>query len=91
MQEVITVKLTREEYSQLIKRQIALDFLQSDYDFLNKRYEDICDRYFELRKDFRKAIESCETQSETIKVMDRTIDMLHKGVVGIERNSDISN
>lgn len=79
MQELITVKLTREEYS------------QSDYDFLNKRYEDMCDRYFELRKDFRKAIESCETQSETIKVMDRTIDMLHKGVVGIERNSDLSN
>ena len=42
----------------------------------------MCDRYAELRKDFRKAIESCETQSETIKVMDRTIDMLHKGVIG---------
>lgn len=91
MQELITVKLTREEYSQLIKSQIDLDFLRSDYDFLNKRYEDMCDKYFELRKDFRKAIESCETQSETIKVMDRTIDMLHKGVVGNERNSDISN
>ena len=91
MEEVITVKLTREEYSQLIKSQIDLDFLQSDYDYLNKRYEDMCDRYFELRKDFRKAIESCETQKETIKVMDRTIDMLHKGVVGIERNSDLSN
>ena len=91
MEEVITVKLTREEYSQLIKSQIDLDFLQSDYDCLNKRYEDMCDRYFELRKDFRKAIESCETQNETIKVMDRTIDMLHKGVIGIERNSDISN
>ena len=91
MQEVITVKLTREEYSQLIKSQIDLDFLRSDYDFLNKGYEDMCDRYFELRKDFRKAIESCETQNETIKVMDRTIDMLHKGVVGIERNSDLSN
>ena len=47
----------------------------------------MCDRYFELRKDFRKAIESCKTQSETIKVMERTIDMLHKGVVGIERNN----
>lgn len=91
MQEVITVKLTREEYSQLIKSQIDLDFLRSDYDFLNKGYEDMCDRYFELRKDFRKAIESCETQNETIKVMDRTIDMLHKGVIGIERNSDIPN
>ena len=91
MEEVITVKLTREEYSQLIKSQIDLDFLQSDYDYLNKRYEDMCDRYFELRKDFRKAIESCETQNEAIKVMDRTIDMLHKGVVGIERNSDLSN
>ena len=91
MQEVITVKLTREEYSQLIKSQIDLDFLRSDYDFLNKGYEDMCDRYFELRKDFRKAIESCETQNETIKVMERTIDMLHKGVIGIERNSDISN
>lgn len=91
MQEVITVKLTREEYSQLIKSQIDLDFLRSDYDFLNKCYEDMCDRYAELRKDFRKAIESCETQSETIKVMDRTIDMLHKGVIGIERKSDISN
>ena len=91
MQEVITVKLTIEEYSQLIKSQIDLDFLQSDYDYLNKHYEDMCDRYFELRKDFRKAIESCETQSETIKVMDRTIDMLHKGVIGIERNSDIPN
>lgn len=91
MQEVITVKLTREEYSQLIKSQIDLDFLQSDYDYLNKRYEDMCDRYFELRKDFRKAIESCETQNEIIKVMDRTIDMLHKGVIGIERNSDLSN
>ena len=56
MQEVITVKLTREEHSQLIKSQIDLDFLQSDYDFLNKRYEDMCDRYFEHRKDFRKAI-----------------------------------
>ena len=84
MQEVITVKLNREEYSQLIKSQIDLDFLQSDY-------EDMCDRYFELRKDFRKAIESCETQNETIKVMDRTIDILRKGVIGIERNSDISN
>ena len=91
MQEVITLKLTREEYSQLIKSQIDLDFLRSDYDFLNKGYEDMCDRYFELRKDFRKAIESCETQSETIKVMERTIDMLRKGVIGIERNSDISN
>nr|DAY15369.1 MAG TPA: protein of Unknown Function (DUF349) [Caudoviricetes sp.] len=78
MQEVITVKLTREEYSQLIKSQIDLDFLQSDYDYLNKRYEDMCDRYFELRKDFRKAIESCEAQNETIKVMERTIDMLVK-------------
>lgn len=91
MEEVITVKLTREEYSQLIKSQIDLDFLQSDYDYLNKLYEDMCDRYFELRKDFRKAIESCETQNETIKVMDRTIDMLHKGVIDIERNSDLSN
>lgn len=91
MQEVITLKLTREEYSQLIKSQIDLDFLQSDYDYLNKRYEDMCDRYFELRKDFRKAIESCETQNETIKVMDRTVDMLRKGVIGIERNSDLSN
>lgn len=91
MEEVITVKLTREEYSQLIKSQIDLDFLQSDYAYLNKRYEDMCDRYFELRKDFRKAIESCETQNETIKVMDRTIDMLHKGVIDIERNSDLSN
>ena len=91
MQELITVKMTREEYSQLIKSQTDLDFLQSDYDYLNKRYEDMCDRYFELRKDFRKAIESCETHSETFKVMDSTIDMLHKGVVGIERNSDISN
>ena len=91
MEEVITVKLTREEYSQLIKSQIDLDFLQSDCDYLNKRYEDMCDRYFELRKDFRKAIESCETQNETIKVMDRTIDMLHKGVIDIERNSDLSN
>ena len=90
MEEVITVKLTRK-YSQLIKSQIDLDFLQSDYDFLNKRYEDMCDKYFELRKDFRKAIESCETQSETIKVMDRTIDMLLHKVIGIERNSDISN
>ena len=87
MEEVITVKLTREEYSQLIKSQIDLDFLRSDYDFLNKRYEDMCDRYFELRKDFRKAIESFETQNEIIKVMDRTIDMLHKGVIGIERNN----
>ena len=91
MQEVITVKLTREEYSQLIKSQIDLDFLRSDYDFLNKRYEDMCDRYFELRKDLRKAVESCEIQSETIKVMERTVDMLHKGVIGIERNSDVSN
>lgn len=91
MQELITVKMTREEYSQLIKSQTDLHFLQSDYDYLNKRYEDMCDRYFELRKDFRKAIESCETQSETIKVMDRTIDMLRKGVIGIERNSDVSN
>ncbi|MBC2966015.1 putative membrane protein [Staphylococcus epidermidis] len=91
MGELITVKLTREEYSQLIKSQTDLDFLQSDYDYLNKRYEDMCDRYFELRKDFRKAIESCETQNEIIKVMDRTIDMLHKGVIGIERNSDLSN
>ena len=33
MQEVITVKMTREEYSQLIKSQTNLDFLQSDYDF----------------------------------------------------------
>lgn len=49
----------------------------------------MCDRYFELRKDFRKAIESCKTQSETIKVMEKTIDMLHKGVIGIERDSDI--
>ena len=63
--------------------------MQSDYDYLNKRYEDMCDRYFELRKDFRKAIESCKTQSETIEVMDRTIDMLHKGVIEIERDSDI--
>lgn len=91
MGELITVKLTREEYSQLIKSQIDLYFLQNDYDFLNKRYEDMCDKYFELRKDFRKAIESCETQSETIKVMDRTIDILRKGVIGIERNSDIPN
>ncbi|MCG1374804.1 chordopoxvirus fusion protein [Staphylococcus epidermidis] len=91
MQELITVKMTREDYSQLIKSQTDLDFLQSDYAYLNKRYEDMCDRYFELRKDFRKAIESCETQSETIKVMERTIDMLRKGVIGIERNSDISN
>lgn len=91
MGELITVKLTREEYSQLIKSQIDLDFLQSDYDLLNKRYENMCDKYFELRKDFRKAIESCETQSETIKVMERTIDMLRKGVIGIERNSDIPN
>lgn len=91
MQEVITVKLTREEYSQLIKSQIDLDFLRSDYDFLNKRYEDMCDRYFELRKDLRKAVESCEIQSGTIKVMERTIDILRKGVIGIERNSDISN
>lgn len=90
MQEVITVKLTREEYSQLIKSQIDLDFAKWLW-LLNKCYEDMCDRYAELRKDFRKAIESCETQSETIKVMDRTIDMLHKGVIGIERNSDISN
>ena len=44
----------------------------------------MCDRYFELRKDFRKAIESCKTQSETIKVMERTIDMLHKGVISRE-------
>ncbi|MEJ7331526.1 chordopoxvirus fusion protein, partial [Staphylococcus epidermidis] len=29
--------------------------------------------------------------SETIKVMERTIDMLHKGVIDIERNSDLSN
>ena len=45
MQELITVKMTREEYSQLIKSQTDLDFLQSDYDYLNKRYEDMCDRY----------------------------------------------
>ena len=32
MQEVITVKLTREN-SQPIKSQIDLDFLRSDYDF----------------------------------------------------------
>lgn len=91
MQEFITIRLPKEEYSRLIKSQIDLDFLRSDYEYLNKRYEDMCDRYFELRKDFRKAIESSETQSETIKVMERTIDMLHKGVVGIERNSDVSN
>ena len=51
----------------------------------------MCDRYFELRKDLRKAVESCEIQSETIKVMERTIDILRKGVIGIERNSDIPN
>ncbi|MDH9019686.1 chordopoxvirus fusion protein [Staphylococcus epidermidis] len=91
MEDVIKVNLTSEEYSQLIKSKIDLDLIRSDFDFFNKRYEDICDKYFELRKDFRKAIESCETQSETIKVMERTIDILRKGVIGIERNSDIPN
>ena len=33
MQEFITIRLPKEEYSQLIKSQIDLDFLRSDYDF----------------------------------------------------------
>ncbi|MCT2015197.1 chordopoxvirus fusion protein [Staphylococcus capitis] len=84
MQEVITVKLTREEYSQLIKSQIDLDFLQSDYDYLNKRYEDMCDRYAELRKDFLDQVLSSIRLNETIKTMEESINILRKGVLNHE-------
>ena len=51
MQEFITIRLPKEKYSQLIAKSVQLDFLRSDYDFLNRQYEDMCDRYAELRKD----------------------------------------
>lgn len=38
MQEVITIRLPKEEYSQLIAKSVQLDFLRSDYDFLNRQY-----------------------------------------------------
>ena len=59
MQEVITIRLPKEEYSQLIAKSVQLDFLRSDYDFLNRKYEDMCDRYAELRKDYTEQIQSC--------------------------------
>ncbi|MFW3642315.1 chordopoxvirus fusion protein, partial [Staphylococcus caprae] len=59
MQEFITIRLPKEEYSQLIAKSVQLDFLRSDYDFLNRQYEDMCDRYAELRKDYTEQIQSC--------------------------------
>lgn len=80
MQEFITIRLPKEEYSQLIKSQIDLDFLRSDYDFLNRQYEDMCDRYAELRKDYTEQIQSCIRLDKTIKTMGESINILEKGV-----------
>lgn len=84
MQEVITVKMTREEYSRLIKSQIDLDFLRSDYDFLNRQYEDMCDRYAELRKDYTDQIQSSICLDKTIKTMEESISILREGVLNHE-------
>ncbi|WP_367081031.1 chordopoxvirus fusion protein [Staphylococcus capitis] len=84
MQEVITVKLTREEYSQLIAKSVQLDFLRSDYEFLNRQYEDMCDRYAELRKDYTEQIQSCIRLDKTIKTMEESINILREGVLNHE-------
>ncbi|CQD26494.1 hypothetical protein ACUXP5_001935 [Staphylococcus capitis] len=80
MQEFITIRLPKEEYSQLIAKSVQLDFLRSDYDFLNRQYEDMCDRYAELRKDYTDQIQSCIRLDKTIKTMEESINILEKGV-----------
>ena len=80
MQEFITIRLPKEKYSQLIAKSVQLDFLRSDYDFLNRQYEDMCDRYAELRKDQTEQIQSCIRLDKTIKTMEESINILEKGV-----------
>lgn len=80
MQEFITIRLPKEEYSQLIAKSVQLDFLRSDYDFLNRQYEDMCDRYAELRKDYTEQIQSSIRLDKTIKTMEESINILEKGV-----------
>lgn len=80
MQEFITIRLPKEEYSQLIAKSVQLDFLRSDYDFLNRQYEDMCDRYAELRKNYTDQIQSCIRLDKTIKTMEESINILEKGV-----------
>lgn len=84
MQELITIRLPKEEYSQLISKSVQLDFLRSDYDFLNRQYEDMCDRYAELRKDYTDQIQSCIRLDKTIKTMEESINILEKGVLNHE-------
>ncbi|WP_367112235.1 chordopoxvirus fusion protein [Staphylococcus capitis subsp. urealyticus] len=84
MQEFITIRLPKEEYSRLIKSQIDLDFLRSDYDFLNRQYEDMCDRYAELRKDYTDQIQSSICLDKTIKTMEESISILREGVLNHE-------
>lgn len=84
MQEFITIRLPKEEYSRLIKSQIDLDFLRSDYDFLNRQYEDMCDRYAELRKDYTDQIQSSICLDKTIKIMEESISILREGVLNHE-------
>lgn len=84
MQELITIRLPKEEYSQLIAKSVQLDFLRSDYDFLNRQYEDMCDRYAELRKDYTDQIQSCIRLDKTIKTMEESISILREGVLNHE-------
>lgn len=84
MQEFITIRLPKEEYSQLIAKSVQLDFLRSDYDFLNRQYEDMCDRYAELRKDYTDQIQSCIRLDKTIKTMEESINILREGVLNHE-------
>lgn len=84
MQELITIRLPKEEYSQLISKSVQLDFLRSDYDFLNRQYEDMCDRYAELRKYYTDQIQSCIRLDKTIKTMEESINILEKGVLNHE-------
>lgn len=84
MQELITIRLPKEEYSQLIAKSVQLDFLRSDYDFLNRQYEDMCDRYAELRKDYTEQIQLCIRLDKTIKTMEESINILREGVLNHE-------
>ena len=84
MQEFITIRLPKEKYSQLIAKSVQLDFLRSDYDFLNRQYEDMCDRYAELRKDYTDQIQSSICLDKTIKTMEESISILREGVLNHE-------
>ncbi|MFW3611328.1 chordopoxvirus fusion protein [Staphylococcus caprae] len=84
MQEFITIRLPKEEYSQLIAKSVQLDFLRSDYDFLNRQFEDMCDRYAKLREDYTEQIQSCIRLDKTIKNMEESINILEKGVLNNE-------